>query len=204
MPNGKCRMHGGKSLSGIAHPNFKMGRYSKSGPLALRARIAEAEQDEDTLNSTPSINLLDARIAELLDKLPDDEEARKAARSLLAHLSEARTQHAKANDEKRKPEEREEARMAFFSALEHAWLYQAEVSEYALLQSDTWSEVYSVLNQRRTQVDTEIKRITAAAETMAEDKARVMFGHILHVVRQNITDRATLQRIQQAVRELAS
>jgi hypothetical protein len=26
---GRCRMHGGKSLSGIAHPNYKHGRYSK-------------------------------------------------------------------------------------------------------------------------------------------------------------------------------
>lgn len=29
MGNGRCRMHGGKSLSGIAHPNYKHGRYSK-------------------------------------------------------------------------------------------------------------------------------------------------------------------------------
>jgi hypothetical protein len=26
---GRCQMHGGKSLSGIAHPNYKHGRYSK-------------------------------------------------------------------------------------------------------------------------------------------------------------------------------
>jgi hypothetical protein len=26
---GRCRMHGGKSLSGIAHPNYKHGKYSK-------------------------------------------------------------------------------------------------------------------------------------------------------------------------------
>jgi hypothetical protein len=25
---GRCRMHGGKSLSGIAHPNYKHGPYS--------------------------------------------------------------------------------------------------------------------------------------------------------------------------------
>ena len=200
-----CKDHGGylAKVSGIAHPAYKTGRYSKVGPLALRARIAEAEEQGDHLNSAPAINLLDARINELLDKLPDEEEARRAASSLLAHMAEAKAQHHRANDTKRKPEEQAEAQKAFFAALEHAWLYQAEVSDHSLLQSDTWSEVYSVLGQRRGQVDTEIKRITAAAETLAEDKARVMFGHILHVIRQNITDRATLQRIQSAVRELA-
>jgi hypothetical protein len=29
MPNGRCRIHGGLSLGGIAHPNFKHGRRSK-------------------------------------------------------------------------------------------------------------------------------------------------------------------------------
>ncbi len=29
MPNGKCRVHGGKSLSGADSPNFKHGKFSK-------------------------------------------------------------------------------------------------------------------------------------------------------------------------------
>jgi hypothetical protein len=28
-PQGRCRLHGGRSLGGIAHPNFKHGRRSK-------------------------------------------------------------------------------------------------------------------------------------------------------------------------------
>ena len=33
--NGRCNLHGGKSLMGIAHPNFKEGRYSKYHPYIL-------------------------------------------------------------------------------------------------------------------------------------------------------------------------
>jgi len=29
MPNGRCRMHGGKSWSGIASPRYRHGFYSK-------------------------------------------------------------------------------------------------------------------------------------------------------------------------------
>lgn len=28
MRNGRCRLHGGKSLSGIVHPSFRHGQYS--------------------------------------------------------------------------------------------------------------------------------------------------------------------------------
>jgi hypothetical protein len=200
-----CKEHGGylASNTGIANPAYKTGRYSKAGPLRLRARVAEAEQDPDALNHRPALALLDARIEELLEKLPDDEEARLAARSMLAHLSEARSLQAKANSGKLKPEEQAATMQAFWTALEGAWLYQREVTEDSILAADTWGEIYAVLDTRRKTGDSEVMRIKAAAETLAEDRARVMFGQLLHVIRQNIQDRATLQRIQQAVRELA-
>ena len=41
MPNGRCRMHGGKSPAWFAHPRYKHGLYSKYSPagIARRARI---------------------------------------------------------------------------------------------------------------------------------------------------------------------
>jgi hypothetical protein len=36
MSNGRCPNHGGKSLSGPAHPNYKHGRYSKLNMLFER------------------------------------------------------------------------------------------------------------------------------------------------------------------------
>lgn len=44
MANGRCRMHGGLSLRGLASPRYKHGRYSKD----LIARLAGA------MNPTPS------------------------------------------------------------------------------------------------------------------------------------------------------
>lgn len=35
MQNGRCRMHGGKSLSWFAHPNYKHGLYSKYSPEGI-------------------------------------------------------------------------------------------------------------------------------------------------------------------------
>jgi hypothetical protein len=46
MANGRCRMHGGKSLHGIASPRFKHGRYSKYLFARLAGRYLE-EHPED-------------------------------------------------------------------------------------------------------------------------------------------------------------
>ncbi len=36
--NGRCSLHGGKSLSWFAHPNFKHGRYSKYSGIPEREK----------------------------------------------------------------------------------------------------------------------------------------------------------------------
>ena len=50
-PLPRCNLHGGKSLFGIAHPNYKPGLYSKHCPIGvvLRARIAAAKRLARTL-----------------------------------------------------------------------------------------------------------------------------------------------------------
>jgi hypothetical protein len=39
MKNGRCRMHGGKSLSGAAHGRFRHGRYTRTA-IAQRRQLA--------------------------------------------------------------------------------------------------------------------------------------------------------------------
>ena len=39
MPNGRCRMHGGQSLRGRRHPNYKHGFYCKNRPPSSHDRV---------------------------------------------------------------------------------------------------------------------------------------------------------------------
>jgi hypothetical protein len=51
MPNGKCKMHGGKSPGaprGAEHPNFKGGKYTKEG-MALRTMLREMRRTGEML-----------------------------------------------------------------------------------------------------------------------------------------------------------
>jgi hypothetical protein len=62
----KCRKHGGRSLSGVAHPNYKHGRYSRDLPTAMARRAAEARGNPELLSVSDDIALVEARIAEVL------------------------------------------------------------------------------------------------------------------------------------------
>src|SRR5262245_53115189 len=49
-PNGRCRVHGGLSLAGVASPSYKHGkrsRYMRDLPRELRAGYRAALQDEE-------------------------------------------------------------------------------------------------------------------------------------------------------------
>ena len=66
MANGRCLNHGGKSLSGIASPSYKHGRYSTALPTGLIPRFEASMADPDLLDQRAELALLDARIEELL------------------------------------------------------------------------------------------------------------------------------------------
>lgn len=91
MPNGRCRMHGGKTPSGIASPHFKTGRHSKSIPTRLAATYEVSRNDPDLLALNDEIALTDAQIDAVLGELEDgDTESRSAKRNELDNLIERR------------------------------------------------------------------------------------------------------------------
>jgi hypothetical protein len=71
MENGRCRMHGGPTPSGPAHHAFKHGRHSKllHGIKGLGEHYERALADPDLLRLDGEIALVDARLAQLLEKV---------------------------------------------------------------------------------------------------------------------------------------
>lgn len=62
----RCRMHGGKTPSGVASVHFKHGRYSKNLPTHLADDYEEALLDPNTLDLYDEIALTTAHINYLL------------------------------------------------------------------------------------------------------------------------------------------
>lgn len=69
MSNGKCRTHGGATPIGIAHPNYKLGRYSKGLSSLLGTRFADALSDSKLGELSAEIALVGAHIEDRIEKL---------------------------------------------------------------------------------------------------------------------------------------
>jgi hypothetical protein len=65
----KCKMHGGKSLSGTASPTFKHGRYSKVIPAQLSADYHEFRSSPRLMSLSEEIALQQAHLADLLGQV---------------------------------------------------------------------------------------------------------------------------------------
>lgn len=69
MPNRKCYHHGGASLKGIAHPQFKDGRYSRYMPPKLAEAFTRALDDPDLLSLNTDIATVESLINEVMQDL---------------------------------------------------------------------------------------------------------------------------------------
>lgn len=58
MTNGKCYLHGGKSLAGLASPRLKTGKWSKYVPVQLLESYEEYRTDPDLLSLNDDVALL--------------------------------------------------------------------------------------------------------------------------------------------------
>jgi translation elongation factor EF-G len=87
-----CLAHGGRTPRGVASPNFKTGRYSRSLPGHLVADYERATHDPTLLSLRDEIALTDAMIGETLSQLTDDMPWAKQVKAFerIRRLSEQR------------------------------------------------------------------------------------------------------------------
>lgn len=69
----KCKMHGGKSLRGMAHPSYKTGKYSKVLPIRLQSTYEAALENPELLSLRHDVAICEARLAELFQRLDSGE-----------------------------------------------------------------------------------------------------------------------------------
>lgn len=67
MSNGRCRIHGGKSLGGADSPTFKTGLYSKYAPAKIKQKIADY-LEADPFDLTHELALSRALLADYLNR----------------------------------------------------------------------------------------------------------------------------------------
>ena len=178
MPNGRCRMHGGKSALGPAAGNYKTGRYSKYLPTRLAERYQEAQADPDLLDLRHEIALLDARLSDILGRVDTGESGTVWVR-LQAALADFKKARGGAG--------LQDAAEAFGRI--------QELIQHGAADHEIWAEVRSHLDQRRKLVDSERKRLVEMQQMITSERAMILLAVVVDTIRKHVTDRGVLAAI---------
>lgn len=98
-----CLMHGGRSRAGIAHPNFRTGKYSRDILASnLEADYRRSLEDPRLMELRDDIAILEARERELLRRLAEDSDsAESSTRWNQTRLMFRQFKQARARDDDR-------------------------------------------------------------------------------------------------------
>ncbi len=179
MANGRCRIHGGKSPSGIASATFKTGKYSKYLPQGLVDTYNDVQSDENLLSVRGDVELLDVLIRAKLVNLDTGESAAHWD-FLLKCIIKARRSYK--NED--------------YGGLEEQFDEMEALADKRRLHYATEQEISAQLEQRRKLVDTENKIIMGKENAVTTEQAMLLVSALLASVKANVSDPAALNRIQ--------
>lgn len=197
MPNGKCRVHGGGSPTGIAAPNYKHGKYSKTLPRRLIENYEIARGDPEYLKLQDEISLLDSRLLELTGSIDG-----KTSSIIFDELSDAVNRMEKAQgilvrsqnilDEEQRQKVREKANADFAESINDiARLVKSGAREWHI-----WNDIATVIEHRRRLVETERKLLVDMQMLINTQDVLVLLDAIMESVRRNVTDKSIRAEVQ--------
>ena len=187
MANGRCKMHGGKSLSGIASGTFVTGRYSKVLPKRLLDRYHEGLADRDLMALTDEIAVVNARLGELIGELDSGGQAEKWE-AITMGLDFCDTAIV-AKD---------------LMSLQGHLAAIREVVKQGEADGLRWEEIGNWMERARKLRETEQRRLVAMQQMITADQAMTLIAVIVETVREHVTDPDALRAISNAVRRLAN
>jgi hypothetical protein len=182
-----CHIHGGKSLSGIASPTFIHGRYSASLPARLSAQYQESQRDPRLLELRDDISLLDARLGDLLKRVDTGESG-----ALWGKLLTAKAELASVGGTSTEATLKRQAIMGYILDL----IAKGHADHQA------WRELGAVIEQRRKLVESERKRLVESQQMITTERAMLLLGAVVGVIKEHISDRATLAAISTGIDNL--
>lgn len=173
-----CYIHGGKTPRGVASPNFKHGRYTKSLVGSLLSDYHAALDDPELLNLQEEIALVDSRIAAILKRTDKGESGAlwKHARNTYKEMEAARL----ANDLAAEVA----ARVNLGLALDKGHL------DYAV-----WNEIAALLESRRKLVESERRRMVDMRALVSTEDVMAAVKALVGAVRMYVKEPDTLRNI---------
>lgn len=188
---GYCMQHSEREIKALAKANPRGGYRRHIGKLP--PRLLDLNQDDDLYGLEAEIRLVDARIGDLLEKLPEA--------SLLDSLNEISTQLA-----------------AIQTALDDIDSGDLGIGKAVLLQTfrdlqgtigsltddrRIWNDIVKFADSRRKLVESERARVLEAQQIITQRQATSMLTHILEIIHRHVTDRTAKASIAADIEKLA-
>lgn len=177
-----CYYHGGRQARGIAHHEFKHGRYSKAMPTRLLEKLETNLRDPDLVVLRQEIALCQTRIQDLLTRVDTGEGGGLFKQAQTAYLRFRDANLAR---------DHVGAREALLE-LEH--MLTRGVEDYAI-----WGEIREYLDTLRKLTDSERKRLMDLQLMVTVDKFATFAQALLMSVKRHVTDQRQLLAIQRDI-----
>ena len=169
----KCRLHGGKSLSGMANGNYKHGRYSKVLPVRLQQSYEEATHNPQLLSVRHDLAACEALLVEAFGRLDTGESGQ-----VWSDLQEALTAFEKA-EVRRDPDAMDE-QLATIRTLIRRGHGEADVIE----------DIRALWDSRCKLTMTEQKTLVALDQMMTKEQLMHYMGVITDAITRHVTAHA--------------
>lgn len=164
MENGRCRLHGGKSLNGLDHPRTKHGGYSKYIPKALMEKYKDAQENEDLLSLREETALITTRIYELTEKAQETS-GKKKFKEVIELYNRWQSAERK--------------------GIESAFMIKNDLEDVLdQVEKDlkVWDEIADMVNLKRRLVDSEQKKMNNMQQYVPVDKVMLLIGALMDIV----------------------
>lgn len=178
LENGRCRLHGGKSLKGVDHPNFKTGRHSKYLPDSLSAMVEEMRLDEDLLDGSEEIRIMDARINQLIIRAGESDTP-TFRKDLLGLRLEVMKAHAR-NDT---------------AAVNRAFASILETIVKGGDEDENWHVIGRLFLDRDKLATSQHRRLVDASQMISSDRQMVLVNFIIDSIRSRVNNDSIVSAI---------
>ena len=184
MPNGRCHLHGGKSLKGPASGTYQGKGFSKYFPNKKLGQIfARSFEDPELMRSRKDLAIVETRLVELIQSLNSAQSGTlwKRLRKKYRELRRSRPNSAK-----------------FTKAINEI----GELIECGSSNDVIWKEIGQQVELRRRLLDSETKRSLATDRVLTSEQVQMLTEAMSRVILTHVKDRQTLQKITEGWAEL--
>ncbi len=181
---GRCWLHGGKSLGGLASPTIKTGRHSKYLPAGLYEKFAEAQSDPLLFELRSEVALVDTRIGELLERIgkSDSTELWKRLEDGFDTLN--KTIMSGDSDAQ---------------SVVNALRALGNVIKEGIGDWASWKEITVQIEQRRRLVESERLHQKQMQQLVSVDQMMLLAGALLASVKTHVKDKGALMAISKEI-----